>query len=127
MSAPTWPCTTAMKNSAARLMCRGQGKFVRAIASFLGELLILFISSVLGFFVLVLLTAGTALALFLGCASTIFLLIALAESVWWLYTHSPHAAVTALGFYGYAAGTFAMIPVLFFLKDKLSGWPERRR
>ena len=111
----------AIKNSAVRRMCRSQGKFGRAIASFVDELLILILSSVLGFFVLVLLIVGTALALFLGCASAIFLLIALAESVWWLYTHSHHAAVTALGFYSYAAGTFAMIPVLFFLKDKLSG------
>ena len=53
--------------------------------------------------------------------------IALAESAWWLHTHSHHAAVTALGFYGYAAATFALIPVLFWLKDKLTGWPERRR
>jgi hypothetical protein len=29
--------------------------------------------------------------------------------------------VAALGNYGYAACTFALIPVLFFLKDKLAG------
>ncbi len=55
------------------------------------------------------------------------LIIAVAESGWWLHTHSHHAVVTALGYYGYAAGTFALIPVLYFLKDKLTGWPERRR
>jgi hypothetical protein len=53
--------------------------------------------------------------------------IALAESAWWLHTHSRHAAVTAFGYYGYAAGTFELISVLFFLKDKLTSWPEHRR
>ena len=74
-----------------------------------------------------LLAVGAVLTWLIGCASAIFLLIALAESVWWLHTHSHHAAVTALGFYGYAAATFAVIPVLFLLRDKLSDWPERRR
>jgi hypothetical protein len=50
-----------------------------------------------------------------------------AEAIWWLYAHSLHAAITALGYFGYAAGTFALIPVLFWSKEKLAGWPERRR
>lgn len=41
--------------------------------------------------------------------------------------HSHYVAATAIGYYGYAADIFALIPALFFLKEKLTGWPERRR
>jgi len=100
---------------------------MRAIGRFAGELLSVFWSGVLGFFALLLLAAGTVLVWLIGCASALLLVIALAESAWWLHTHSHHAAVTALGFYGYAAAIFGLIPVLFWLKDKLTGWPDRRR
>ena len=100
---------------------------MRAIGRFLAELAGVFLAGVLGFLAMLLLAAGAVLAWLIGCVSGLFLLIALAESAWWLHTHSHHAAVTALGYYGYAAGTFAMIPVLFFLKENLTGWPERRR
>ena len=45
------------------------------------------------------------------------------------YAHgqTDHAAMTALGYYGYAAGTFAFMPVMCFLKDKLTSWPEHCR
>jgi hypothetical protein len=39
---------------------------------------------VLGFFALLLLAAGAVLTWLVGCASAIFLLIALAETAWWL-------------------------------------------
>jgi hypothetical protein len=100
---------------------------MRATGRFVGALLSVFSSGVLGFFAMLLLAAGTVLAWLIGCASALLLVIALAESAWWLHTHSHHAAMTALGFYGYAAVTFALIPVLFWLKDKLTGWPERWR
>jgi hypothetical protein len=112
---------------AVELTPSGQQRLMRAIAQLISEALSMFVSSVLGFFALLLLAVGAILTWLIGCASAIFLLIALAESVWWLHTHSHHAAVTALGFYGYAAATFAVIPVLFLLRDKLSDWPERRR
>ena len=100
---------------------------MRGIGRFLGELASVYVASVFGFFLLLALAAGAVLAWLIGCLSGLFLIIALAESGWWLHTHSRHAAVTALGYYGYAAGTFALISVLFFLKDKLTSWPERRR
>jgi hypothetical protein len=100
---------------------------MRAIGRFLAELAGVFLAGVLGFFAMLLLIAGAVLAWLVGCVSGLFLLIAVAESGWWLHTHSHHSAVTALGYYGYAAGAFAMIPVLLFLKEKLIGWPERRR
>jgi hypothetical protein len=100
---------------------------MRAIGQFLLELAGVYIAGVVGFFVMLVLAAGAVLVWLIGCASGLFLIIALAESAWWLHTHSHHAAVTALGYYGYAAGTFALISVLFFLKDKLIGWPERRQ
>ena len=100
---------------------------MRATGRFLAELVGVFLAGVLGFFVMLILAAGAVLVWPIGCASGLFLLIALAESRWWLHSHSHHAAVTALGYYGYAAGTFALIPVLLFLKEKVAGWPERRR
>ena len=112
---------------AVELTPAGQRLLMRAIAQLISEALSVFVSSVLGFFALLLLAVGAVLAWLIGCASALFLLIALAESVWWLHTHSHHAAVTALGFYGYAAATFALIPVLFLLRDKFSDRPERRR
>jgi hypothetical protein len=108
-------------------MPSGRRGIIRAIGRFLVELAGVFLAGVLGFFAMLLLIAGAALAWLVGCMSGLFLLIAVAESGWWLHTHSHHAAVAALGYYGYAAGTFAMIPVLLFLKEKLIGWPERRR
>lgn len=100
---------------------------MRAIGGFLTELVGVFLAGVIGFFAMLVLAAGAVLAWLIGCVSGLFLLIALAEPVWWLHTHSHYAAVTALGYYGYAAGTFALIPVLFFLKEKLTGWPEGRK
>lgn len=91
----------------------GQRRFTRAIAQLLAEALSIFVSIVLGFFALLLLAAGAVLTWLVRRASAIFLLIALAETAWWLNTHSHHAAVTALGFYGYSAATFAVIPVFF--------------
>jgi CHASE2 domain-containing sensor protein len=95
-------------------------RVMRAIGHFVGELATVFIASVIGFFMVLLLAAGAVLACLIGCASALFLLIALAETAWWLHTHDHHAAMTALGYYGYAAGTFALIPVLSTLKEKLT-------
>jgi hypothetical protein len=100
---------------------------MRAIGRLAGELLSVFLSGMAGFFAMLLLIAGTILAWLIGCASALFLLIAVAETIWWLHTRSLHAALTALGYFGYAAGSFALIPILFWSKDKLTGWPERQR
>jgi hypothetical protein len=100
---------------------------MRAIGRFLLELAGVYIAGVVGFFVMLILAAGAVLVWLIGCVSGLFLIIALAESAWWLHTHSRHAAVTALGYYGYAAGTFALISVLFFLKEKFTSRPERHR
>lgn len=100
---------------------------MRAIGRLAAELACVFLAGVLGFFAVLLLAVGTILAWMIGCASALFLLIAVAESVWWLHTHSHHAAVTALGYFGYAAGSFALIPVMFWSKDKLIRWSERRQ
>jgi hypothetical protein len=100
---------------------------MRAVGGFLGELAGVFVAGVFGFFLMLVLAAGAVLVWLIGCVSGLFLIIALAESAWWLHTHSHHAAVTALGYYGYASGTFALISVLFFLHDKLTGWPEHHR
>lgn len=100
---------------------------MRAIGGFLAELMGVFLTGVLGFFLMLVMAAGFVLAWLIGCVSGLFLIIALAESGWWLYSHSAHAGLTALGYFGYAAATFALIPVLAFLKEKLAGWPERHR
>ena len=100
---------------------------MRAIGRFLRDLAAVYLFGVLGFFLLLLMVAGAILVWLIGGLTFLFLLVALAESAWWLHTHSHHAAVTALGFYGYAAGSFALVGVLFWLKDELVGWPERQR
>jgi hypothetical protein len=100
---------------------------VREIGRFIGELLGVFLAGVIGFIAMLLVAAGMVVAWLIGCASSLFLIIGLAESAWWLHSHSRHAAVTALAFCGYAAATFALIPVLFWLRDKLIDWPDRRR
>ena len=100
---------------------------MRAIGRFAGQVLRIFLSGVVGFFAVLLLVAGTVLMWLIGCASALFLLIAVAEVIWWLHTHSHHAAITALGYFCYDAVTFAFIPVLFWSKEKLVGWPERQR
>jgi len=86
-----------------------------------------FVAGVFGFFLMLVLAAGAVLVWLIGCVSGLFLIIALAESAWWLHTRSHHAAMTALGYYGYASGTFALIPVLFFLHDERTSWPEHQR
>lgn len=96
---------------------------MRAAGGFLGELAGVFLAGVFGFFLMLVMAGGLVLAWLIGCVSGLFLIIALAESGWWLYTHSVHAGLTALGYFGYAATTFALIPVLAFLKEKLTGWP----
>jgi hypothetical protein len=98
---------------------------MRATGYFVAELATVFVASVIGFFVMLLLAAGVVLTWLFGCASAWFLLVALAETAWWLRTHDHHAAITALGYFGYAGGAFALIPVLSFLKDTLTHWPER--
>ncbi len=100
---------------------------MRAIGRLAAELVCVFLAGILGFFAMLLLAVGTILAWMIGCASALFLVIAVAESIWWLHTHSHHAAMTALVYFGYAAGSFALIPVMVWSKDKLTGWPERRR
>jgi CHASE2 domain-containing sensor protein len=95
-------------------------RVMRAIGNFVGELATVFVASVIGFFVVLLLAAGAVLAWLIGSASAWFLVIALAETAWWLHAHDHHAAMTALGYYGYAAGTFALIPVLSTLRAKLT-------
>jgi hypothetical protein len=95
-------------------------RVMRAIGNFVGELATVFVASAIGFFVVLLLAAGAVLVWLIGCVSALFLLIALVETAWWLHTRDHHAAVTALGYYGYAAGTFAMIPVLSTLKEKFT-------
>ena len=100
---------------------------MRAVGGFLAELACVFIAGVFGFFLMLVLAAGLVLAWLIGCMSGLFLVIALAESGWWMYTHSVHAGMTALGYYCYAAATFALIPVLAFLKEVLTGWPARHR
>lgn len=100
---------------------------MRTVGRLLAGLVGTFICGVIGFFLMLVFAAGTVLAWLLGCASGLFLLIAVAESAWWLHTHSHHVAMTALGYYGYAAGAFGLISVLFWLKDKFTGWPEGRR
>jgi hypothetical protein len=100
---------------------------MRAIGRLAGELLSVFLLGVVGFLAVLLLAAGTVLLWLIGCASALFLLIAAAEAIWWMHTYSRHAAITAVGYVGYAAGTFALIPVLFWSKEKLAGWPARHR
>ena len=98
---------------------------MRATGHFVAELATVFVANLIGFFVMLLLAAGAALTWLIGCASALFLLVALAETAWWLHTHDHHAAITALGYFGYAAGAFALIPVLSRFKDALTHWPER--
>ena len=53
-----------------------------------------------------------------GAACAAFLVVALCCTGWWFYTHDHHAGVTALGFYGYAAGTFALMGLVFYYHGK---------
>jgi hypothetical protein len=100
---------------------------MRAIGRLAGEFLCVCLSGVVGFVAMLLLVACTVLAWLIGCASALFLLIAMAEAIWWLHTYSYHAAVTSLGYFGYSAGTFALIPILVWSKDRLAERPERQR
>jgi hypothetical protein len=59
---------------------------VRAIGRFLGELVGVYVAGVFGFFLMLVLVADAVLAWLIGCVSGLFLIIALAESAWWLHT-----------------------------------------
>jgi len=93
---------------------------MRAAGRLLADLAGVFLAGVLGFFVMLVLAAGAVMVWLAGCASALFLLIALAETAWWLHAPGHHAAVTALGYFGYAAGSCAVIPVLSSLREKLA-------
>ena len=69
---------------------------MRSIVGALAELLSVFVSGVVTFFVLIIYAIGFVLLLTGGAICGSFLLIALAESVYRLATHSHHAGVTAL-------------------------------
>ena len=57
-----------------------------------------------------------------GIVSGLFLIVALFSGVMWLFTHSPHAFHTMLGFLGYAAVPFALIVAMTYYHGKLTDW-----
>ncbi len=93
---------------------------MRAIGRLLEDLVIVFVAGVLGFFLILAMLAGAALAMMLGGASLVFLVIALGDAIWWLHSHNQHAGISALVYFAYAAGSFALIPVLFALGGKIA-------
>lgn len=80
----------------------------RAISELVGVLAAGFVA----FFVVLTYAAGLLLLLACGFACAGFLLVALFSMVMWLCTGDAHALRVMLGYFGYAAGTFAIITAL---------------
>jgi hypothetical protein len=95
---------------------------MRTMGRVAAELLGVLLAGVVSFVVMI---AYALCILFMrtcGIVSGLFLIVALFSGVMWLFTHSPHAFHTMLGFLGYAAVPFAVIVAMTYYHGKLTDW-----
>jgi hypothetical protein len=94
------------------------------------ELLGVLLAGVVSFFVVIGYAFGILFMWACGIVSGLFLMVALFSGVMWLFTHSPHAFHTMLGFLGYATVPFALIVAMTYyhgkLTDRLKARQDRR-
>jgi len=94
----------------------------RTIGRVAAELLGVLLAGVVSFFVMIAYALGILFMWACGIVSGLFLIVALFSGVMWLFTHSPHAFHTMLGFLGYAAVPFALIVAMTYYHGKLTDW-----
>ena len=95
---------------------------MRTIGRVVAELLGVLLAGVVSFFVMIAYALGILFMWACGIVSGLFLIVALFSGVMWLFTHSPHAFHTMLGFLGYAAVPFALIVAMTYYHGKLTDW-----
>ena len=93
---------------------------MRTIGRVAAELLGILLAGVVSFFVMIAYALGILFMWACGIVSGLFLIVALCSGVMWLFTHSPHAFHTMLGFLGYAAVPFALIVAMTYYHGKLT-------
>lgn len=93
---------------------------MRAIGRFFSDLLAAFLAGVLSIIFLILMAVALVIGGAIVLVGTMFGLIAAFEGVGWAVTGTHHAAVTTLGYLGYAVGTFAIIPAVGFMWGRLT-------
>lgn len=97
----------------------------------LTELLTVFVAAFLGFFALVASLIGTIVGFLViavaGFFSAVSLLIALFAGAGFAFTGSHHDAGLAVRYSLYAAGSFAVMVVILFYRDKLRQTVRTRR
>lgn len=100
---------------------------MRSIVLALTELLGVLVAGFLGFFVMLAYAVGFLLLLACGFACAGFLLVALFSMATWLFTHDAHAFRMMVGYFGYAAGVFAVIGALSYYHGKFVDGVKAKR
>jgi hypothetical protein len=90
---------------------------MRTIGRVAAELLGILLAGVVSFFVMIAYALGILFMWACGIVSGLFLIVALFSGVMWLFTHSPHAFHTMLGFLGYG--------VLQAHTERSSSWTDQ--
>ena len=93
---------------------------MRTIGRVAAELLGILLAGVVSFFVMIAYALGILFMWACGIVSGLFLIVAFFSGVMWLFTHSPHAFHTMLGFLGYAAVPFALIVAMTYYHGQLT-------
>jgi hypothetical protein len=93
---------------------------MRTVGRVAAELLGILLAGVVSFFVMIAYALGILFMWACGIVSSLFLIVAFSSGVMWLFTHSPHAFHTMLGFLGYAAVPFALIVAMTYYHGKLT-------
>jgi hypothetical protein len=95
---------------------------MRTMGRVAAELLGVLLAGVVSFCVMIAYALGILFMWACGIVSGLFLIVALFSGVMWLFTHSPHAFHTMLGFLAYAAVPFALIVAVTYYHGKLTDW-----
>ena len=91
---------------------------MRTIAGIVAELLGVLLAGVVSFLAAIGFAFGVLFMWVCGVVSGLFLIAALFSGMMLLFTHSPHAARTMLGFLGYATVPFLLIVMISYYYGK---------
>src|ERR1700730_12885980 len=108
-----------MRSTLPRFSLIGRRWIMRTIGRVAAELLGVLLAGVVSFFVMIAYVLGILFMWAGRIVSGLVLIVALFSGVMWLFTHSPHAFHTMLGFLGYAAVPFALIVATTYYHGKL--------
>lgn len=100
---------------------------MRTIGRVLEELLLTFWVGLVSFFVMIAMVAGFLALCVLWFFLALFVIVAVAESIYWLLAHNHHAGVAAIQFWLAGATTLGLTVMIFRGRDMLLEWPQRRR